>query len=163
VDFRAATPDDAAAIAGLVVAVAHHAYADLEPVRVHALEPEDETAAWEDRLADPAANLVRVGAAGGRMVAAASWRVARRTAQEPVEDGVLTHLLVHPAAQNAGVGGALLTDAEDALRGLGGTTATLSLHPEAWWAARFLTARGWERDAEPPAASPSAEGWRRSL
>jgi GNAT superfamily N-acetyltransferase len=163
VQLRTATPDDAPALAGLELAVAHHAYADLEPVRVDALDPDDLAGEWAARLGDPDCNVVRVGAAGGRFVAAASWRVARRTEEASVDDGTLTHLMVHPAAQNSGVGSALLTDAEATLRALGASTARLDLHPEAWWAARFVEARGWEHEAGAPPGAQPQRTWRRAL
>jgi GNAT superfamily N-acetyltransferase len=163
VELRTATPDDAAALAGLVMAVAHHAYADLEPVRVDALDPEDEAGEWRSRLEDSAGHVARIGSVGGRTVAASCWRIPRGTPGDPTSPATLTHLLVHPAAQNAGVGSVLLTDAEDTLRDRGGSTARLSLHRDAWWAARFLTSRGWERDEETPPDRPADEGWRRSL
>jgi GNAT superfamily N-acetyltransferase len=163
VELRDATPDDAQALAGLVLAVAHHAYADLEPVRVHALEPEDEAAAWRVWLEDAGAHVARIGSAGGRTVAASCWRLPEAAPDDPAAAGTLTHLMVHPAAQNAGVGSALLGDAEQTLRSRGGTAARLSLHKDAWWAARFLSSRGWEHDEEHPADDATSERWRRSL
>jgi GNAT superfamily N-acetyltransferase len=162
VELRTATPDDAAALAALVVAVAHHAYADLEPVRVHALDPEDEAAEWRARMGDGSGHVARVGSAGGRTVAASCWRLEPPAPGDGPRAGTLTHLMVHPAAQNAGVGTVLLADAEETLRGLGGTAARLGLHREAWWAARFVSARGWERDDAGPDDGPD-EGWRRAL
>lgn len=162
-ELRQATPEDAAAVAGIVLAVAHHAYADLEPLQVHALDPEQLVGEWGIRLSDPVEDVVRVAIAGGRVVAASSWLVARRSTDEQVGEATLTHLVVHPAAQNAGVGGALLQDAEQALRALGGTTGQLSLHREAWWAARFLAARGWVRDEQTPPDVLPNERWRRTL
>jgi GNAT superfamily N-acetyltransferase len=163
VELRDATPDDAEALAGLVVAVAHHAYADLEPVRVHALDPEDEAGEWRVRLEDTAAHVARVGVAGGRTVAASCWRLPEADPADPAAAGTLTHLLVHPAAQNAGVGSALLGDAEETLRSRGTTAARMSLHKDAWWAARFLSSRGWQRDEEHPTDDVTSERWRRSL
>lgn len=162
-ELRTATPADAPALAGLELAVAHHAYVDLEPVRVDALDPDDLAGEWRTRLDDPAAYVVRVGAAGGRLVAAASWLVAPRTGEEPVGDATLTHLMVHPAAQNSGVGSTLLADAEATIRALDASTARLDLHPDAWWAARFVEARGWEREGEPSAAGRPQQTWRRAL
>jgi GNAT superfamily N-acetyltransferase len=163
VELRTATTDDAEDLAGLVVAVAHHAYADLEPVRVDALDPEDEAGEWRSRLGDPTGHVARIGTAGGRTVAASCWHVPRRTPEEPVSTATLTHLMVHPAAQNAGVGSVLLADAEETLRGLGGSSARLSLHRDAWWAARFLASRGWERDEATSSDGPAGDSWRRSL
>jgi GNAT superfamily N-acetyltransferase len=163
VELRAATPDDAPALAGVVVAVAHHAYADLDPVGVEALDPDEVTGEWRSILDEPASNVVRVAFAGGGVVAASRWLVPPATADERIPDATLTHLMVHPAAQNAGVGSALLADAEDALRAAGGTTAELHLHREAWWAARFLAARGWARDEDAVPVDPSNDRWRRVL
>ncbi|WP_022928743.1 GNAT family N-acetyltransferase [Patulibacter americanus] len=162
-ELRDATPDDAQALAGLVLAVAHHAYADLEPMRVHALEPEDEAAEWRARLEGSVAHVVRIGSVGGRTVAASCWRLPEAAPDGPAAAGTLTHLMVHPAAQNAGVGSVLLGDAEDTLRSRGVTAARLSLHRDAWWAERFLSSRGWQRDEEHPADDATSERWRRSL
>ena len=49
-ELRPATPEDADTIAGVVLAVAHHAYAELEPRRVALMELDDLRAEWAGRL-----------------------------------------------------------------------------------------------------------------
>lgn len=168
IEFRAASPDDVDAITANVVAVAHHAYADLEPRRVALLDPDDERGEWKTRLGPESDDdVIVVATLGGSVVGVAAWVVPRGPRRLPVANGTLTHLLVHPAAQNAGVGSGLLIAAETALRELRGPnerqTAQLALHRENWWAARFLAARGWTRDEETPADVLPSEYWRRVL
>lgn len=169
--IRRATPADADAIAAVVFAVAHHAWADLEPRRVALMELEDVAGEWRTRLEPDdlltGEDLVVVAELGDRLVGAASWTLVRSGRDEPVGRGELTHLVVHPAAQNSGVGGALLTAAEEALateRGAGTTlTGRLLMHEDAWWAAGFLERRGWTRDpGDPPADVLPNRSWTRS-
>jgi GNAT superfamily N-acetyltransferase len=84
-----------------------------------------------------------------------------------VADGVLTHLVVHPAAQNSGVGSQLLPYAEDALRAVRGSrtaqTARTRLHEGNWWAASFLEHRGWTREPDAEPGPGSTVSWSREL
>ncbi len=146
--LRPAAPADAETVAAIEFAVAHHAYAELDPRRVAVLEIDDLVGEWRARL-DPVDGAAADGPAvvaelGGRVVGAAAWRTGHPSAGT----AALTHLLVHPAAQNSGVGSALLAAAEDALRAAGPgpdatTTAWATVHPEAWWATGFLERRAW--------------------
>lgn len=169
--IRRAVAEDADAIAAVVFAVAQHSWSDLAPRQVALMEVEDVAGEWEHRLAPPdprtGEDLAVVAELGGRVVGVASWVLVRSCRDEPVGWGELTHLAVHPVAQNSGVGSALLTAAEEALiaeRGDRPTlTARLQMHEDAWWAAGFLERRGWTRDpAEPPADVLPNRSWTRS-
>lgn len=168
---RRAVPGDADAIATVVFAVAQHAWSDLAPRQVASMELEDVAGEWRHRLDPPdlrmGEDLVVVAELGGRVVGVASWTLVRSRRDQPVGWGELTHLAVHPAAQNSGVGSVLLAAAEDALateRGDRPTlTARLQMHEDAWWAAGFLERRGWTRDPEdPPADVLPNRSWTRS-
>src|SRR5690606_11526263 len=112
--FRAATPDDAPAIAQLVVAASVHAFEDLVgPRELALLDVERETGEWDLRLAEPWDHVVFVATHDGRVIAVAAWLVPRGPSLVPAEDGALTHLYVHPAAQGAGLGRRLLRHAEE--------------------------------------------------
>jgi GNAT superfamily N-acetyltransferase len=164
VRIRPGTVQDADAVAQTVLAVLRTSMEDVVDAQTaFERKPEDEAADWRARLADPAGNIVLVACHGERPVGVAAWRASRPSAGEPVRDGTLTHLAVHPAAQGAGVGDALLRRAEDELRAVGGRSARTSLHREAWWATRFFDARGWARSASPPADPGPYETWERSL
>lgn len=171
-ELRPATPADADAIAGIVLAVAHHAFSELEPRRVAFLDLDEIRAEWAKRL-DPdrdrssGEQIAVVAQLGDRVVGAASWLVPRGPHDVEVADGVLTHLLVHPAAQNSGVGSVLLPYAEDALRAVRGSrtaqTARTRLHEGNWWAASFLVSRGWDRDPVGSHDLAGSSGWSREL
>lgn len=168
---RRAVPADADAIAAVVFAALHHAWADLEPRRVALMELEDVAGEWRNRLKPVdllmGEDLVVVAELGGRVVGVASWLLARSRRDGPAGWGELTHLAVHPAAQNSGVGSVLLTAAEDALAAERGdrptVTGRLQMHEDAWWAAGFLERRGWTRDPEdPPADVLPYRSWTRT-
>ncbi|MEV4422624.1 GNAT family N-acetyltransferase [Patulibacter sp. NPDC049589] len=171
--LRAATPADAEAIAGIEFAVAHHAYAELEPRRVVLLELEDLVGEWRNRLGPQPDRLMgecvaRVAELGGRVVGAAAWLTAPGPPPPFAPEGRLTHLMVHPVAQNAGVGSALLVAAEDALRAVYAdrdvaVRAQTQVHQDAWWATRFLEARGWTPEPDPPADVLPHPSWTTTL
>jgi len=170
--LRPATPEDAEALAGIEFAVAHHAYAELEPRRVALLELEDLVREWGNRL-DPSdlpmgGCLATVAELGGRVVGGAAWATARGPDALPVAGATLTHLMVHPVAQNSGIGSALLPAAEDVLRPLRGERHTgqrvqTQVHQDAWWATGFLERRGWSPEPDPPADVLPHPVWTKTL
>ncbi|CAB4926153.1 unannotated protein [freshwater metagenome] len=171
-ELRDATPEDADTIAGVLLAVAHHAYAELEPRRVAMMELDDLRTEWAGRLRpdrdrSSGDTFGVVATEGDRLVGVAWWLVPRGPHDVEVADGVLTHLVVHPIAQNCGVGTALLAHAEDALRARRGErdaqTARTRLHEGNWWAARFLEHRGWEREPDAAPGAGSTHAWSREL
>ncbi len=164
-EIRDARPDDAAAIAGVVVAASLHAFEDLVDARelMRIADTERQTDEWGDRLADPTDHLTLVVEHGGRVIGVAAWLVPQGSELRPVRDGSLTHLYVHPAAQGAGVGGRLLAAAEDRLRAVGAETARLTLHEGNRWTAALLAQRGWEQDRDRPADAGPNIRWTRTL
>lgn len=170
--LRPATPQDAEALAGIEFAVAHHAYAELEPRRVALLEPQEVLEAWQHRLDPPdlltGECLATVAELGGRVVGVAAWLTSRGPQRLPVAGGTLTHLMVHPVAQNSGIGSALLPAAEDVLRPLRGDRHThqrvqTQVHQDAWWATRFLERRGWSREPDQSADLLPYPVWTKTL
>lgn len=164
-ELRTARPDDAAAIAGVVIAASLHAFEDLLDPRelMQLADAERETGEWGARLADPHDHLVLVVEHGGRLIGVAAWLVARGPQLRPVRDGTLTHLYVHPAVQGAGVGGRLLGAAEERLRAVGAETAQLSLHEDNRWTAALLAHRGWEEDLDRPDDAGPYTRWTRTF
>lgn len=163
--LRDARPHDAAAIAGVIVAAALHAFEDLLDPRelMQLADLERETGEWDVRLADPNDHLVLVVEHGGRVIGVAAWLVPRGPRLLPVQDGILTHLYVHPAVQGAGVGSRLLAEAEDRLRAIGGETAQLSLHEDNPWTAALLARHGWAEDLDRPADAGPNVRWTRTF
>lgn len=164
-EIRDARPQEAAAIAGVVVAASLHAFEDLVDPRelMQIADLERETGEWGVRLADPNDHLVLVVEHGGRVIGVAAWLVPRGPQRRPVQDGILTHLYVHPAVQGAGVGGRLLAAAEERVRAVGAQTAQLSLHEGNLWTAALLARRGWEEDLERPDDAGPLTRWTRAF
>lgn len=162
--FRDAQPADAPAIAQLVAAAALIAFEDfMGPAQVAQLDVERETGEWNLRLAEPWDHIVLVAEHEGRVLGVAAWLTPRGPSYRTPRDADLTHLYVHPAAQSAGVGRALLGHAEDAFRQLGGRTAHLSLHEENTWTAALLTSAGWTQEPDTPADMLPQHVWRRTF
>lgn len=163
-EFREATADDAAAIAQLVAAAALIAFEDfMGPAEMAQLDTERETGEWSLRLAEPWDNVVVVAEHAGRVVGVAAWLTPRGPTYRTPRDAHLTHLYVHPIAQGAGVGRALLRHAEDTLRKLGGRTAQLSLHEANTWTAALLRSAGWEQRPDRPDDLRPNHSWTRDL
>lgn len=162
--LRAATPDDAAGIAQLVVAASFHAFEDLVgPRGLAVLDTERETGEWRLRLAEPWDHVVFVATHGDRILGVAAWLVPRGPSFTPAENGILTHLYVHPAAQGAGLGRRLLRHAEEELRVIGGRTAQLSLHQGNTWTAQLLASEGWAQQPDTPVDALPNHAWTRTL
>jgi len=71
--------------------------------------------------------------------------------------GCLVRLYVQPSAQGAGVGKALLTHAEAAMRADGLTGAVLLVETTNEQARRFYEARGWVLEPDPEVRQPRWE------
>jgi GNAT superfamily N-acetyltransferase len=126
--IRRATPQDAEAIARVHVATWQFAYADiLAPEDLGAPDADERVALWTRIIAggDP----VWVAVEGERIVGFVS-----------IEGNHLTELYVDPIAQGAGVGSALLAQAEAA------GARELDVLADNGHAQTFYAARGW-RDA----------------
>lgn len=155
-ELRDARPEDAPAIAAVVLAARLGAFEDLVGGRALAeLNPEDELRAWEERLA--AAHEVVVAVQGDRVVGVVAWRV------DPEDDGPdveLRDLWVHPTAQGAGAGAVLLERSQERLAGRRARTV---LHAGNWWTARLLESRGWAREPDAPGVTAPDAQWARRL
>jgi GNAT superfamily N-acetyltransferase len=128
--IRRATRADAAAIGRVHIATWQFAYAEiLAPEEIASVSVADRVAMWERVLADDAP--VWVAEVEGRVVGFAS-----------AADGWLTSLYVDPVAQGAGVGSALLAEAEQA------GARRLQVLTGNGHARTFYEARGWREAGE---------------
>lgn len=169
-EIRTANAEDAHGIAVVRVGAWRHAYEDLVDARlIEDLDVDEDAAAWRGRLQGPVGPhglRTRVATLGGRTVGFAAVLPRRREDDLPVTTAELTALYVHPTAQGAGVGSALLTDAEDLMQALGAPAAVLRVIAGNWWAKGFYAGRGWTHDrAAPPvdAGGTETERWERDL
>lgn len=144
--IRAAEPQDAEALAALERRAWLRAYADIvEPE--HLGVPEERVARFVD--------LLGAGAVPGRttLVYDVAGQVAGYASAGPARGpevaglGELIGLYVDPPAQGAGVGGALLTAAEDRLRSAGHLEAVLWVFEANEHARHVYERRGWLLEA----------------
>jgi ribosomal protein S18 acetylase RimI-like enzyme len=123
--IRCATPDDAEAIARVHVATWQFAYAEILPAeQIAAANVADKIPQWQELLGKGGA--VWVAEVEGAVVGFAS-----------LEREHLTSLYVDPVAQGAGVGTALLAEAQRA------GARTLDVLADSGQARMFYAARGW--------------------
>jgi ribosomal protein S18 acetylase RimI-like enzyme len=150
--IRAATADDARAIAELLTGTWQRAYADFISV---ADMPDADTR--EARLRE------RLGAED-RWVFDLDGRIAAFAAIEPAT-GELAALYVEPAAQGAGLGDTMLRHAEAALREAGRRHAHLWVFEANGHGRAFYERRGWALDPEGRSTSWAAPAvrYRKSL
>jgi GNAT superfamily N-acetyltransferase len=135
--IRAATVADAPALAALEVRAWRWAYADLvDEADMPTVAERD--ARWRERPVDGAAVFEQ----DGRVVGVV--QIGPRDDDPGV--GALRGLYVDPAAQGAGVGGALHDHALAALRAAGFAAATLWVFAANGQAREFYAARGWVPD-----------------
>jgi ribosomal protein S18 acetylase RimI-like enzyme len=139
--IRAATVDDAAAIASIQARAWRHAYADIvapDDMR----EPSDMEPRWREWLAD--------GQVGGRVfeqdgvVAGFAMYGACRDDEAGERTGELYAIYVDPAAQGAGVGSSLLEAAVGELSERGFAEALLWTFEANGLARTFYERHGWE-------------------
>ena len=124
--IRRATREDAAAIARVHVATWQFAYAEiLDPDQLASMDVGERTTAWQERL-DDRAWTTWVAEAAGRVVGFAT-----------AEGDRLRALYVDPIAQGAGVGSALLAEAERA------GACSLQVFTANGHARAFYEDRGW--------------------
>jgi ribosomal protein S18 acetylase RimI-like enzyme len=128
--IRRATVADAAAIARVHVASSQFAYADiLPPETIAAMSVADKLSEWRELLDE--GGVVWVAEVEGAVVGFAS-----------LESEHLTSLYVDPVAQGAGVGTALLAEAQSA------GARTLDVLADSGQARTFYEARGWTDGGE---------------
>lgn len=144
--IRDATVDDARGIARVHVHSWQHAYRGLMPQDVlDGLSIEDRAERWVSILAAPEPySRTLVAEERGTILAWASFGAARD--DSPVATGELWGIYAHPESWSSGVGHALLTVAEDALRDAGHTSAYLWVLAGNERAARFYQRHGWAAD-----------------
>lgn len=131
--IRPATQADAEAIADIEARAWMWAYSDfIDPEDMR--DPYARSAPWQDYIARGAVCVFdQDGVVAGYAV---------------VGDDELKGLYVDPAAQGAGVGGRLLTDAEQRLRDAGTARAFLLVYADNHHGREFYERRGWERVGE---------------
>ena len=148
VTVRRAAREDAGAIATIRVETWRVAYDGLvDDVLLHRLDIEQEAQRralhWDERHVDPRAAELIAEVEGD----AVGWAVAgpSQTPNHP-RTGQLYALYVLPAHWSTGVGHALMTAAEDALRAAGFETAVLWVLHNNTRAAAFYERHGWVED-----------------
>ena len=147
VTIRAATVDDAEAIAEVNVESWRWAYDGLLPASVlDALSIEDRAAEWRSMLAGPVCDVSVATAVDGRVVGFASIGTTRDDDVPPPTTGELFALYVRPETAGAGIGRLLLQEAESRLRDLGFTRATLWVLETNERGRRFYERHGWSFD-----------------
>ncbi|MFF8378689.1 GNAT family N-acetyltransferase [Streptomyces sp. NPDC015661] len=140
--IREACPEDAAAVAVVHVRSWRAAYRGLVPDRyLDALDTEERTAVWRERLTAPDRPAVLVATGGdGRVVAFSCVR--------PCPDGTaeLAALYALPEVWGTGVGRALLAASTEALVAAGFREAALWVFAGNARGRRFYEAGGWRPD-----------------
>ncbi|ALO11983.1 GCN5-related N-acetyltransferase [Streptomyces venezuelae] len=167
--IREATPEDAAALAGVHVRSWQAAYRDLLPgPYLDSLDPEERAAVWHDRLTAPDRPTVLLATeADGRVVAFSCLRAW--PGEEPEESGAshasdgtdgtdgtdaldltttaeLAALYALPEAWGTGVGRSLLAASTEVLVTAGFRTAVLWVFADNTRGRRFYEAAGWRPD-----------------
>jgi len=141
---RRAIAADAAALARIQVRAWHRAFADdVFPEDTPTVE--DQTAFWEHALDGGIGALV--AEIGGEIRAFVAFGPSRDPAAGDELLGEIVALFVDPVAQGAGLGGMLLTEAEDALRAQGHRDAVLWTLETAL-ARGLYERRGWLQDRD---------------
>jgi ribosomal protein S18 acetylase RimI-like enzyme len=144
--IRPAGPVDAALIAGVQVRAWWHAYAAyVDHERLAERTVAARTARWRELLAGDTSTTV--AEVEGRVAGFASVGAPQHADRQPGL-GELLALYVDPPAQGAGLGTALLADAERRLREHGFQRALLSVFEANGLARAFYGTHGW-RDEEP--------------
>lgn len=149
VSVRVGWADDAAGIAGVQVAAWRREYADLLPAEVlDSFDAEQFAAAWQEALARPqdARNRVLVALERNTVRGFAVTGPSPDPDSDPVADGEITELVVHPDHGRAGHGSRLLHACVDTLRADRFTRATAWLMTTDDVRRTFLTESGWAPD-----------------
>jgi GNAT superfamily N-acetyltransferase len=149
VSVRVAWADDAVGIAAVQVAAWQEEYAGLLPAEVvGSFDPTEFAAAWHRAISRPAdaRNRVLVALERAELRGFAVTTPSPDPDADPVADGELGDLVVHPAYRRAGHGSRLLQAGIDTLRADRFTRATTWLRTEDDVRRRFLTEAGWAPD-----------------
>jgi GNAT superfamily N-acetyltransferase len=142
VSVRVAWADDAPAIAGLQVEAWQESYSV-------GLDPDETAAAWAAAMRAPgdARNRVLVALERNRVVGFAVVSPAADPDLDPVTDGELQELAVHPAERGKGHGSRLLQAVADTMLADRFTRAVTWTLADADDLRRFLTDAGWGADS----------------
>lgn len=147
VTIRAATVEDAEAIAEVNVASWRWAYDGQLPASVlDELSVEGRAADWRSMIAGPVCDVSVATAGDGTVVGFANVGTTRDDDGPPSTTGELFALYVLPRTAGTGVGRALLQQAEVRLRAAGFTRATLWVLETNGRARRFYERHGWSFD-----------------
>jgi ribosomal protein S18 acetylase RimI-like enzyme len=149
VSVRIGWADDASGIAAVQVAAWRHRYADLLPGEVlDALDADQFAAAWHQSLTRPAdaRNRVLVALERNTVRGFAVTGPSPDPDSDPVADGEVSELTVHPEHVRHGHGSRLLHACVDTLRADRFSRATLWLEAADDVRRGFLTGSGWAAD-----------------
>ena len=149
VSVRVAWADDAAGIAAVQVAAWREEYAGvLPPEVVDSFDVEQFAAAWHQAVSRPAdaRNRVLVALERTQVRGFAVTTPSPDPDADPIGDGELGDLVVHPAHRRAGHGSRLLHAAVDTLRADRFVRAATWLRTDDDVRRRFLTDAGWAPD-----------------
>ena len=147
VTIRAATVDDAEAIAEVNVASWRWAYDRLLPASVlDALSVEGRATDWRSMIVSPVCDVSVATAGDGTVVGFANVGRTRDDDDASLTTGELFALYVRPETAGTGIGRALLQQAETRLRAAGFTHATLWVLETNGRARRFYERHGWSFD-----------------
>jgi len=149
VSVRVAWADDAAGIAAVQVAAWREEYASLLPPQVvESFDAEQFAAVWHQAVSRPAdaRNRVLVALERTQVRGFAVTTPSPDPDADPVADGEVGDLVVHPEHRRAGHGSRLLHAAVDTLRADRFTRATTWLRSDDDVRRRFLTESGWAPD-----------------
>jgi GNAT superfamily N-acetyltransferase len=149
VSVRVGWADDAPGVAAVQVAAWRTEYAGVLPPEVLAsFDPEPFAAAWHQALTSPAdaRNRVLVALERNSVRGFAVTCPSPDPDSDPVADGEITELVVHPDHGRAGHGSRLLQASVDTLRADRFTRAVTWLSTTDDVRRRFLTEAGWATD-----------------
>ncbi len=161
VSVRVAWAEDAAGIAAVQVAAWREEYAAVLPADVvAAFDSEHFAAAWHQAISRPAdaRNRVLVALERARVRGFAVTTPSPDPDADPVADGELGDLVVHPEHRRAGHGSRLLQAGVDTLRADRFTRATTWLRADDDVRRRFLTEAGWAPDGAHPELDLHGDG-----
>jgi len=149
VSVRVGWADDAPGIAAVQVASWRREYADLLPAEgLDGLDTEELAATWHQSLTRPAdaRNRVLVALERNAVRGFAVTSPSPDPDSDPVADGELAELVVHPDHGRAGHGSRLLQACVDTLRADRFTRAVVWLNSTDDVRREFLTGAGWAPD-----------------
>lgn len=149
VSVRVGWADDARGIAEVQVRAWRTTYADILPAEVlDAMAPDEVATVWHSSLNKPedARNRVLVALERAQVRGFAVTTPSPDPDADPVADGELGDLVVHPEHRRTGHGSRLLQAGVDTLRADHFTRATTWLRADDDVRRRFLTEAGWAPD-----------------